>query len=342
MARGEQITRHWNLLKILQTRGEGLTLKDLTEEFEVTDRTVQRDIEILQEMGFPIEFEEGDFGRRHWRMPHDFFRTGPLVLSLTEAISLHLAEHLFAPLTGTLFADGLTGVIEKIRSRIPAAALDYFRELEETVYVRRLGATDYSQHAETIRTLTEAAKEARSVEVTYRSLWRPDEYTTLFDPYGLIYYDSELFAVGRSHRRDAIRVLKVNRIAGALLTGHLFQRPQRFKLEDHFRNIFGIVRSGGRPVKVVVKFTGPATALVKERIWHESQKLEWLPGEEALFEELREESQALLATFRLSDLVEFKRWIKGFGEHAEVLKPASLRREMREELAIALKRYYEK
>ena len=95
MARGEQILRHWNLLRALQTRGQGLTLRELAEEHEVSQRTIQRDLEILQEMGFPIDHQEDEYGKRFWRLPHDFFKTGPLVLCLTEALSLHLAEHLF-------------------------------------------------------------------------------------------------------------------------------------------------------------------------------------------------------------------------------------------------------
>lgn len=61
--------------------------------------------------------------------------------------------------------------------------------------------------------------------------------------------------------------------------------------------------------------------------------------EHTLFEELAGDQQALQATFRLADLVEFKRWIKGFGADAEVLKPDTLRQELRAELRAAAQRY---
>ena len=47
------------------------------------------------------------------------------------------------------------------------------------------------------------------------------------------------------------------------------------------------------------------------------------------------EPDALIATFQLSDTVEFKRWVKGFGERAEVIKPDWLRKEMHDELIAA-------
>ncbi len=339
MARGEQILRQWNLLKTLQTRGEGIPLRQLAEEFEVSERTIQRDFEMLEELGFPVEHDEDDYGKRFWRMPHDFFKTGPLVLGLTEAVSLYLAESFFTPLAGTHFAEGLLTILDKVRSLIPAQALDYFRELDETLYVRRSGITDYSAHAETIRVLSDAAHAKRSVEVTYRSLWRSAEYTTLFDPYGLVYFEGDLFLVGRSHKAKALRVFKVTRIAAASPTEQIFELPADFRLAEHFRSTFGIVQSEGEPVDVVVKFTGPAAALVEERVWHESQRLEWLPGEETLFEPQPDEPGDLKATFRLTNLVEFKRWLKGYGDMAEVVKPDWLRSEMREELLAAARQY---
>jgi predicted DNA-binding transcriptional regulator YafY len=339
MARGEQIQRHWNLLKTLQTRGEGIPLRDLADEFDVSERTIQRDFEILQELGFPIEHEDDEYGKRFWRIPHDFFRTGPLVMGLTEAVSLHLAERLFRPLAGTHFAEGLESVLEKIRSLVPQQALDYFAELDETIHVRRLGTTDYSIYAGTIQVLAEAAREDKSVDLTYRSLWRGEEYTTRFDPYGLVLYEGDLFAVGRSHRADALRIFKVTRIQSATATAESFERPGGFSLETHFRDSFGITQTAGTPTEIVAKFTGPAAGLVEERIWHESQQLHWLPADDTLFDEAPDEPEALIATFRLGNVVEFKQWIKTFGNRAEVLKPDWLRQELHDELRAAARLY---
>lgn len=338
MVRGEQVLRQWNLLRTLQTRGEGIPLRQLADDFEVSERTIQRDFELLQAIGFPVQHEEDDFGKRYWRMPHDFFRTGPLVLGLTEAVSLHLAEHFFAPLAGTHFADGLRSALEKIRSIIPAKALAYFGDLDETLYVRMSAVTDYAAHADKIRLLTEAAHLSRSVELTYSAIWRGDSYTTRCDPYGIVCYDGDLFLVGHSHRAEDVRIFKVPRILAVAASPETFERPKDFRLDDRFRSSFGIFQPSGAPVEVAVAFRGPVASLVEERVWHESQRLQWIPGEETLFERAPE-SEVLLATFRLGDLVEFKRWLKGWGDLAEVLRPDWLRKEMRAELTAAADRY---
>ena len=174
--------------------------------------------------------------------------------------------------------------------------------------------TDYSAHAGTIRVLADAARTERTVEITYRSLWRGEEYTARCDSYGLVYYEGDLFLVARSHRANAIRLFKVTRISQVAETADSFERPEGFSLEEHFRTTFGITQTDGEPVEIQVKFTGPVAALVEERVWHESQQLAWLPAEETLFDQSPDDSEALVATFRLANAVEFKRWIKGFGD----------------------------
>lgn len=339
MARGEQINRQWRVLQMLQGRNVGLTLRDLSEELEVSERTVQRDFEVLQELGFPIDYEEDETGKRYWTLPKAFLKDAPLVISLTEAVSLHLAEHLLAPLAGTQFAAGLSAILQKIRDLIPDKALDYFKDLEETLHVRRLGTTDYRLHAETVQTVSEAIRGARSVDVSYRAAWRGESYATRFDPYGLVYYDSDLFMVGHSHRAGAVRVFKVPRIVSIASTTHAFKRPTDFKLEDYFRSAFGIVQTDDEPIEVTVRFRGPVATLIEERVWHESQQLEWVPAESTAIESRPGDQADLLATFRLGNLAEFKRWLKGFGAHAEVLSPESLRGELHTELLAAAHQY---
>ncbi len=339
MARGEPMLRHWNLLRTLQTRGQGIPLKELAAGAGVSERTIQRDFEILQEVGFPIDHDDDEHGRRLWRMQHDFLRAGPLALGFTEAVSLHLAKRLLNPLAGTRLAEGMETILAKIRSIVPAAALDYFAELDEVVQIRRTGSTDYVPHAETVRLLLDATRGERTVEVTYHALIRAEEYTTRYDPYGLIYYEGDLFVIGHSHQADAIRTFKVPRIRSARMTADRFERPASPNVAEAFRASFGIFQPAGPLTEIVARFTGIAARLVEERVWHESQELSWLPAEDTLFERAGEDYDALVATFRLGSVVEFKRWVMGFGAQAEVLRPDWLRQEIREELLAALGTY---
>lgn len=338
MARGDQLLRQWKMLNMLQTWGEGIPLATLAQELEVDERTVQRDIAVFDEIGIPIEFREDDYGKRFWKLPSNFFKKGEIVLSHTEALALILAEQMFEPIAGTHLAEGLESVMDKLRSNIPEKARQYFADVDTLTYIPKFGRTDHKPHAGTIAGLIEAAQKELTVSISYNPVWHAGEFSTLFDPYGLVLFDGNLFALGWSHHSQAMRILKVVRISALEVTKKSF-KPADIDIRQHFEHSFGIVQGNGEPIRIVVKFTGRAAQLVSERIWHESQELRWLPADATLFEAVKNDPEALLATFRLSETGVFKGWIKGFGPHAEVLEPQTLRQELLDELSAAARLY---
>ena len=65
MARGEPLIRQWNLIKALQAHHFGISADELSARVGCSKRQVQRDLNILQQVGFPISFEQLDFGRKY-------------------------------------------------------------------------------------------------------------------------------------------------------------------------------------------------------------------------------------------------------------------------------------
>ena len=118
MSRGEPLIRQWNLLKAMQAVHYGLSADDLATRLECSKRQVLRDLKILQELGFPVSFEERDFGKRYWKLSAHFIESDKLVFSLTELISVYLSQKLLAPLVGTQFGEGLASLLDKIKAML--------------------------------------------------------------------------------------------------------------------------------------------------------------------------------------------------------------------------------
>ena len=53
MARGDQLARQWRIIQTLVTSKHGKTVGDLVKEEDCHPRTIYRDLEALQEAGFP-------------------------------------------------------------------------------------------------------------------------------------------------------------------------------------------------------------------------------------------------------------------------------------------------
>ena len=246
---------------------------------------------------------------------------------MLEAISLTLARELFTPLAGTPFFADLERLVEKILELVPEEALAHFRGLKDVLLVRTTGHVDYDQFRQQLRAISHCLLNDHVIEITYKAAWRGEKYATRVDPYHLLYFDGDLYLVGRSHRSDGLRMFKLPRIESAESTGETFKRPADTKIEKQLASGFGVMLGLGPETEVTVRFSGPEARLVEEREWHPSQRLE------------RDGDDAIVAYYKLRDLVELKRWVRSFGPAAIVLSPRSLADEMAADLKRGLANY---
>jgi len=325
MARGEPLFRQWELLKTLQAHRFGISTDELAERLECNKRTVQRDLNVLQVM-FPIQFEQRDFGKKFWKLTAQFIESEKLQLTMMETLSLYLSRQLLAPLAGTPFGDGLASALEKIKAILPARALHYFDDLDETFLIKSLGQEDYTGKSKEIAIINEAVLHERVLKITYHSGSQDRELTTAFHPYGLVLLSSSLYCIGWLEEYEEVRTLKVSRLKGVQRTDRTFERPRSFSLAKYTRGAFGVF-GPGKVRTVRARFTGWAARNVREYRWHQSQTI------------VKDGSDAVVVDFALSNTVEFKRWLLGFGRHAAVLKPKKLASEMAAELVEAAKLY---
>ncbi|MBC8372962.1 MAG: WYL domain-containing protein, partial [Planctomycetes bacterium] len=100
------------------------------------------------------------------------------------------------------------------------------------------------------------------------------------------------------------------------------EKPATFSLVKHTYGAFGIF-GPGKFQTIRARFTGWAAINVREHRWHQSQKI------------VSDTKKGLTAEFELSNTVEFKRWVLGFGRHAVVVKPRKLAKDIAEELTAA-------
>jgi WYL domain len=101
----------------------------------------------------------------------------------------------------------------------------------------------------------------------------------------------------------------------ALVT-HFTVRPG-FNAEEYLKHAWGIVKGEIVPVKVI--FSGPVVRYIRDRLWHPSQRLRALSD------------GRLEMTLRVTDTLELRRWVLGYGLDAELVEPAALRETLRQQ-----------
>jgi len=185
MPRGNQLTRQWHLLQLLD-RSAGVAVDDAARDLDCAVRTIWRDLRVLQDAGFPIYDEQGADGRRSvWRVDETFKRRLPLKLSLAELAALLMSRDLLAPAGTGGIGPAITSSFEKIGSVLSKDAVSLIERMRDTIGVRASGAKLQVPAAEHFAAIQGALLERRRLRLRYYSMSRDEVSDRRVDPYHL-------------------------------------------------------------------------------------------------------------------------------------------------------------
>ncbi|HZP56040.1 MAG TPA: WYL domain-containing protein [Dehalococcoidia bacterium] len=303
--------------QLLRARPDGYTTRELARLTGVSMRSVQRDLLVLQtESGLPLTENNG----RYALMKPE--RLAPLDLNVQEARALMIATRLFLRYSDEGDPFGASA-LRRLAGIMPEPVRDQVRHAADALENRPLDA-DFSRN---LSVVTDAWAKRRSLRIAYRSAGRHRARESIVDPYFLEPsapgFSTYLIAYSRTHA--SIRTFKVERIVAAEMLPQSFELPADLDLDALLRSAWGIVWGEGQAVKL--RFTPQVAWRVKETHWHPSQAVEDLPD------------GGCLLTLSVASAMEVGRWVRSWGDQVEVLAPASLRQELREE-AVRLARQY--
>jgi predicted DNA-binding transcriptional regulator YafY len=210
-----------NMLLLLQTRG-GLTATQLSEQLEISVRTVYRDVDALSEAGVPIYTERGPRGGVRLV---DGYRTRLTGLTSEEAEALFLSG-----VPGPAAELGLGTVVAAARLKVLAALPPELRLRASRLAQRfHLDAPAWFRPAEAVphlESLAAAVWDDRRVVLRYERCDRSVE--RMVDPLGLVVKAGIWYLIARTDAQ--IRTYRVSRIRGVTVRDERFERPDDFHL----------------------------------------------------------------------------------------------------------------
>jgi predicted DNA-binding transcriptional regulator YafY len=324
MARGDQLGRQWKIIQTLISSRMGKSAAELAEELECHPRTLYRDLEALQVAGFPIYTERVD-GKSLWSLLDTMKHQIPIPFSLPELMALYFGQDMMKVFRGTVFYDSLESLFHKVKTTLPPESKKFIENVERTLHLGMRPYKHYEQFKEIINRVNDAAINKKSVEIVYYTMSRKKESKRRVDPYKIWFFNGTFYLIGHCHVRQEVRVFALDRIKMLHQTHDTFEIPETFRFEDFTKPSFGVFQ--GEPIMVKVWFSPHAAGYVKEKIWHESQKLH------------PQEDGSLIFEAEVAGTEEVKFWVLGWGSNAEVLEPAFLRDELRHESESMLEKY---
>ena len=221
--RNAEVIRQWRILKRIEA-GRYTTAQDLADEHGVTERTIRRDIEALQEAGFPLYDERTD-GRKVWRLVEGYKQRLTQTFTLAELSALYFSKNLMSFLGGAPFAQDLEAAFAKIREALPVRSLPYLARIQDLFSARPDPWKDYSEKQDMIAALIDAVLHQRRARIAYFSFNSKRTKTYTVDPYRLVYYHGGLYLYARAHEYGEVRTFAVERIQKIEVLDHTFEIP---------------------------------------------------------------------------------------------------------------------
>jgi predicted DNA-binding transcriptional regulator YafY len=249
-----------------------------------------------------------------------------IMLTREEVTAFFLGEELFKRYLGTPFEQPLRMALHKITQYLPEH-VGYDAQAEASTFAFTGGAMiEVDPHL--LAELNQAILSKHQIQMVYYSASSGETATRIVDPYHLHNIRGDWYIIAFCHKREQVRDFLVGRIREWKILPSTFQTRPGFSLKEYLGRGFLAERSP-EPVDIVIKFDEYQARWIRERQWHPSQQIEELPSGE------------LILRLKVGGLQEVKRWIMGYGPHAEVLQPENLRSQFKAE-AEKMKKIYDK
>ena len=300
--KGDRGARILKIQTLLQGNPRGLTTGEIARRTGVNPRTTYRDVRALEAMNVPIYEHQG----RILIDPNYFI--APVKFTLREAMALLMGVRLMHRHTDEADPD-VADAFTKLAAVMPAPVAEYVHATVRQMAERAPNPL-YSRVLQTIALSWAGHRTVRIWYPTAEHQVKPRVIEPYFLEPSLIGHSS--YVVARDRGLGEMRTFKLVRITRAEPMSDTYQIPATFDINEYLAGAWGIFHSG-EPVEVQMRFYPPASARVKESIWHPSQRLSDGP------------KGTLDMTVTVTGTVEITPWILGWGDAVEVLAPPTLR-----------------
>ena len=326
MGRNAEVIRQWNLLRTVESARYGKTVRELADELEVTTRTIYRDLEALQTVGFPLTDEARD-GHTYWSLSGSPFKQlEALGFSLSELCALYLSRRMLEALTGIPFQTALSDAFGKFERDLPEQMREYLNKLPSVVNALP-GPGKPRTHPGKDRfaeRLVNASLERRQVRMRYFSLSHEREGDYVVWPVRIIYMQGALYLRAWVPAYGELRTFATHRIKELSTLEERFT-PSPEWAEEAFPVSLG--PNDGTAIHIVLLFEPALAILVRERSYHPSQRATLMPDGSLRFE------------IDVCDDAWLRSFILQFGRRVRVIAPGDLVHKIAEELELAARHY---
>jgi len=281
---------------------------DIAERFNISLRTVYRDVKTLEEAGIPLI---GEAGVGYSIM--DGYRLPPVMFTRDEATAFLTAEKFVEKLTDASTVASHQSAMFKIKAILKTAEKDLLEGMDSNIEVFKnmsqvnLPANDY------IQVILNSIVQKNVLLIEYFAHHSQEDTKREIEPVGIFYQDSYWHLIAYCRLRNDYRDFRIDRIKNLQVTSRVFvsQHPTlkqyiaKTAAEKHLET-------------VIIK--------VEKSVYPNLSQQKYYSG----FVSEKSIGQFMEMTFLTTSLEGFARWYMMFGDRAVIIEPAKLRDRVKE------------
>lgn len=309
------LLRHWHMLRLLPRYPSKVTVQALKnllnkEGFEVTPRTLQRDLQDLS-LIFPlvVDDREKPYG---WSWQQDARSFDLPGLTVPEALALVLAETHLKNLLPVSVLEHLKPHFKSAHHRLdgeplPQRGRGWLDKVRSVPPTQPLLPPDIS--ADVQRDISFALLYEKQAKITYRKRGATELVEYRIHPLGMVQRGPVLYLYCRIFDYDNTRILAFHRIKSVTVLNEDVVYPEDFDMDaDCAKGIWGF--GSGEMKQVKLRFVKEAGEHLHETPLSADQKIQEL------------EDGSLIVTATVADTPQLKWWIQGFGGQVSLVDDA--------------------
>ncbi|MEJ7625743.1 MAG: YafY family protein [Ferruginibacter sp.] len=294
--------------------GRIVKAQSLADRFQVSLRTIYRDIRSLEISGVPVT---GEPGIGYSIM--DGYRLPPVMFTMEEAGSFVTAEKLMQKFSDKKLGEYFTSAMFKVKSVLRGNAKDRVSLLESQVWINP-GMELFNENVpDALEILLESLAEKKQVALQYQSFETDETTTRIIEPAGLFNENNFWYIMGYCLLRNDYRQFRTDRILSITRTANSFTK-------DH--SDADLFKKATYPVqnkKVVIRVDKNIIRYIKA-----SRKYYGFLSEKTVNDKVE-------MTFMISeDCDAIARWYMMFADCAQIIGPESFRIKVKELLTMAI------
>ncbi len=295
---------------INQNRLQGISKGELALYFQVSKKTIARDITNLSTCGFPIsEDQDPDRDNQVFYYFVSGYKLPDYSLSFDDVLFLSLAAKTWQE-SGIISGDNVRVLLRKIDSSLDKSLLKFYRDIQKAIIDDSTGSIDNAEKlSQNLGNLIRAILNYKKVDFDYFSVQNQRFSHKEVSPLSIKYFNHNYYLAGYYKKIDQVIVFAINRIDSLRILDSA-QDEIEFDSEKYFNSGFGIYT--GEAFMVKLHFFMPTADYIAERIWHPEQKLD------------RQLDNSIILEMPANSLSEMKKFVLGFGAKVKVLEPEEL------------------